>query len=79
MSNKKGNKQNRVFWEKKKTIVVFVKRRKQKNKVKETIQDQEKKKIKNSEEIERNEKTLRDKRENKWKRGWTKGGNKEAK
>ena len=65
MSNKKGNKQNRVFWEKKKTIVVFVKRRKQKKKVKETIQDQGKKKIKNSEEIERNEKTLRDKRENK--------------
>ena len=45
--------------------IVFVKRRKQKKKAKETIQDQEKQKIKNSAKSERNEKTQRD-RENKW-------------
>ena len=75
MSNKKGNKQNRVFWEKKKTIVVFVKRTKQKKKAKEAIQDQEKKKNKNSEKWKKRENMARQEREQ-VDRGWTKGGKK---
>ena len=59
--------------------IVFVKRRKQKKKAKETIQDQEKKKIKNSEKKwKKREYTARQEREQ-VDRGWTKGGNKEAK